>query len=126
MSKEIILNSKTRKELAGTFKVSLPTVWSALTYKTNSGTAKMLRAAALQRGELLLDGNNDSSSEKQPSCYITEVPHQIIFLYTSRVRLVCNLDGDGDVVTEVDGEERKRYIRPLISELATIKAKPKR
>ncbi|KAA6347856.1 hypothetical protein EZS27_004721 [termite gut metagenome] len=39
-----------KKELAGEFKISVRAVYDALNYKTQSGTAKAIRAAALQRG----------------------------------------------------------------------------
>ncbi|KAA6343123.1 hypothetical protein EZS27_009189 [termite gut metagenome] len=39
-----------KKELARDFKISVRAVYDALNYKTQSGTAKAIRAAALQRG----------------------------------------------------------------------------
>jgi hypothetical protein len=39
-----------KKELAEDFKISVRAVYDALNYKTQSGTAKAVRAAALQRG----------------------------------------------------------------------------
>lgn len=56
MGKEILLPAKAKKELAATFNTSSVTVWSALKFKTNSGFANTLRAAAVERGGVLFDG----------------------------------------------------------------------
>ena len=55
MSKEIFVPRVVKKELAKTFNTSSVTVWSALTFKTNSGFANTLRAAALERGGVVYD-----------------------------------------------------------------------
>lgn len=46
----IILPYGERKRLAKEFNTSTVTVYSALTYKTDSPLAKMIRKAALERG----------------------------------------------------------------------------
>jgi hypothetical protein len=56
MGKEIYLPAEAKKELAKTFHTSGVTVWSALKFKTNSGFANTLRAAALERGGVVYDG----------------------------------------------------------------------
>jgi hypothetical protein len=50
MEKEIFLPAASKREIAKTFKTSHVSVWAALKFKTNSGFAKTLRAAALERG----------------------------------------------------------------------------
>jgi hypothetical protein len=50
MDKHIYLPAPDKKKLANDFKTSRVTVWSALNFKTQSGFAKALRAAALERG----------------------------------------------------------------------------
>jgi hypothetical protein len=49
-TQQIVLPYGKVKTLVRDFKVSYPTIKSALTGRTNSSTARMLRAAALQRG----------------------------------------------------------------------------
>ena len=57
MKKEILLPAEVKKTLAKDFKTSTVTVWSALKFKTNSGFANTLRAAALERGGKVYDGS---------------------------------------------------------------------
>ena len=57
MGKEILLPGKVKKEIAATFKTSTVTLWSALKFKTKSGFANTLRAAALERGGVVYDGS---------------------------------------------------------------------
>lgn len=48
--KQILLPSGERKKLAALFGVSVPTVWSALKWKTRSRLSEQIRQAALKRG----------------------------------------------------------------------------
>jgi len=57
MEKEILIPTKDKKVLAKDFNTSRITVWSALKFKTNSGLADMIRAAALERGGKIYDGS---------------------------------------------------------------------
>lgn len=50
MEKIIKLETKEKKELCRMFGVSMVTLWSALTYRTHSGMARTLRAAAIEHG----------------------------------------------------------------------------
>jgi len=56
MEKEILLPAAKKREIARIFKTSNVTVWSALKFKTKSGFADTLRAAALERGGVVYDG----------------------------------------------------------------------
>ena len=56
MEKEIFVPAEVKKEIAKTFKTSRVSVWNALKFKTNSGFAHTLRAAALERGGVVYDG----------------------------------------------------------------------
>lgn len=56
MEKQILLPAAARRELVVTFKSSRCELGRALTYAVNSKRAKMLRAAALQRGGLIYTG----------------------------------------------------------------------
>lgn len=92
MKKQILLPAAARRELVVTFKSSRCELGRALTYAVNSKRAKMLRAAALQRGGLIYTG------VQAPGGYIPDVEtrfdhvagvmHQI---FRSRVRLSVNL-----------------------------------
>lgn len=48
--KQILLPSEERKMLMTLFKVSKPTVWAALRYKTKSPLAEKIRQTALAKG----------------------------------------------------------------------------
>lgn len=67
MTKQILLPHSVRKELDRTFKLGRNELQRALTYTTNSGRAKMLRVAALQRGGLVYTG------EHAPNGYCPDV-----------------------------------------------------
>lgn len=56
MSKQILLPTAVLTEMRKKFKTTTVTLWSALTFKTQSPFAKMLRAAALQRGGQIFTG----------------------------------------------------------------------
>ena len=50
MRKEIYLPIEVKREIAKDFKTTHVTVWSALTFRTKSRRANMIRAAAIERG----------------------------------------------------------------------------
>ncbi len=56
MEKQILLPPAVKREILDTFKASRSELGRALTYKRNSSRAKVLRAAALQRGGLIYTG----------------------------------------------------------------------
>lgn len=56
MEKQILLPANVRREMAEQFKASRNEMRRALNYTINSKRAKMLRAAALQRGGLIYTG----------------------------------------------------------------------
>lgn len=55
MGKQIMLPPTKKKEIAKLFKTTRTTVWNALNYKTDSQFAKLLRAAAFERGGKLFE-----------------------------------------------------------------------
>ncbi|MFR9627646.1 MAG: hypothetical protein SNJ31_07875 [Rikenellaceae bacterium] len=105
MNKMIILNGEKRRALESDFKVCRTTVWAALNYKTKGGKAKLLRAAALQRGGVLVNLDGQATSEPHFTTYFDEVPHRMVQVFSERVKLVCDLKDKGDVVIMVDEEE---------------------
>lgn len=56
MVRQILLPASVKTELKATFKTGHKALERALKFKINSGPARMLRAAALQRGGLIYDG----------------------------------------------------------------------
>ncbi|MFR9506141.1 MAG: hypothetical protein SNI32_08690 [Rikenellaceae bacterium] len=105
MNKMIFLNGDGRRMLERDFSVTRQTVWAALNYRTKSGRAKMLRAAALQRGGVLVDLDDKPTSEPNFTTYFDEVPYRMVQVFSKRVKLICDLEDKGDVSIWVDGEE---------------------
>ncbi|MGL4520823.1 MAG: hypothetical protein ACRCUJ_14440 [Phocaeicola sp.] len=121
MGKQIYLDIEKKKEIAKTFKVTRQTVWYALNFKTKGGMADMLRAAAMQRGGVLLNCNGGFEPNVKFDTYFNEVPHEMVQVFSPRVRIVADLSGGG-VVIKVDSKEVKSFGNVLISELAMIQA----
>ncbi|MFR9641778.1 MAG: hypothetical protein SNH41_06680 [Rikenellaceae bacterium] len=105
MNKMIFLNGDGRRTLERDFSVTRQTLWAALNYRTKSGRAKMLRAAALQRGGVLVDLDDKPTSEPNFTTYFDEVPYRMVQVFSKRVKLICDLEDKGDVSIWVDGEE---------------------
>ncbi|MEG1842547.1 MAG: hypothetical protein RR221_07540 [Alistipes sp.] len=91
MEKQILLPAAARRELVVTFKSSRCELGRALTYTVNSKRAKVLRAAALQRGGLIY------TNEQAPQGYCPNVEtihdHRQGIMYQSfggRVELQVN------------------------------------
>lgn len=57
MSKQILLPVSVKAEIVRTFKTDRSTLHRALNYSIDSPTARMLRAAALERGGLIYRGH---------------------------------------------------------------------
>ena len=51
--KQIFLPVEDKKEMIKSFKTTKETLWAALNFKTDSNFARMLRAAAYERGGVL-------------------------------------------------------------------------
>ena len=124
MKKEIILNADKKRELAMMFKVTYSTVWAALTYKTNSGRAKTLRAAALQRGGVEINTDGGFQPNLFFVSFYNEVPRQFVCDFSERVRLVCELgkESSGDGRIEVDDKVVKTYKKPLMKDVVLMQA----
>lgn len=121
MSKEICLSHEKKREIIKMFKVSRVTLWSALTYKTESKVADMLRAAALQRGGVLINGDGASEPNLKFDTYFNEVPHEMVQVFSPRVRIVANLE-HGGVVLMADGKVVKSFKTLQITELPKVQA----
>ncbi|MFI3302768.1 MAG: hypothetical protein SNI18_06325 [Rikenellaceae bacterium] len=106
--KLIVLSSQARQEIATSFKVSRQTVWAALSYKTNSSRAKMLRTAALHRHGVVVDFHLGVTEGCIFDTYWSEVPHQMIQVFHDRVQLVVDIATSRGAI-EVDGVEVKEF-----------------
>lgn len=109
MRKEILLPAAVRQELSKTFGVERHSLNNYLTYRSNSPRARMLRAAALERGGLIYTGI------KAPAEFIPDVEttfdhangvmHQT---FRDRIKLSVNLK-DNVTTVYVDGSEAVRF-----------------
>lgn len=118
MNKQIILSDEKKKELSATFGYSRQTVWAALKYKTKSPVSNMLRAAALERGGILIGENTNKITPEFETRFFT-AEQLMVQKFNLRVMLVADL-ATGDVKVYVDGEIVETYPNPKISELLAI------
>ncbi len=128
MDKRIVLSKSSRAELVKLFRVSEKALSQALNYHTNSPLAKTLRAAAKERRRLEdcnIKGEANCESAELFTTYFNEVPHQMIQVFSPRVKLVCDLENTGDVQIWVDGNVNSTYKRPLVQEMPMLQAAAK-
>lgn len=121
MSKQIFLSTEKKKEIAKTFKVSRQTVWYALTFRTKSSVADMLRAAAIQRGGVLINGDGRLEPNLKFDTYFNEVPRQMVQVFSPRVKMIGDLERGG-ITIEVDGKIAKSFGDVPMKELCLIQA----
>ena len=106
MNKQILIPAKTRTEMLHTFKVGRNTLRRALMYEVNSPKAKMLRAAALERGGLIYTDEVRELAIRDEDV-VTEFDHTAGFMYQTffkKVFLALNMR-TGDTSLSVDGEK---------------------
>ncbi|MDE7133768.1 MAG: hypothetical protein K2N86_00600 [Rikenellaceae bacterium] len=65
MEKQILLPVKVKREMMHTFNVGRTRLGAALKYESNSPRAKMLRAAAIQRGGMIYTGQMVPKAQSQ-------------------------------------------------------------
>ena len=68
--KLIYLPVEIKKEIIKSFKTTKETLWAALNYKTDSNFARMLRAAAFERGGVLYP-DPKRTADYVPQCETT-------------------------------------------------------
>lgn len=116
MAKQIFLPDEVKKEVAKTFKVSYVTLWNALTFKTRSDRARMLRAAALQRGGVMYDPDkatpNFTTSFETSEGTMTQ-------MFSERVYLAANLKSNIVKVYQ-DNEVINVHENVTLADLAAI------
>lgn len=110
--------------LAKVFKVSLPTVRKALRGETGSGLAKVLRAAALERGGVALQSKS-SRATATPETEFRTSEKQMIQTFGERVRIVIDLK-TGEANLYADGELQSTYHNLTMKELDGVQIEAQR
>lgn len=105
-----------------TFKTSKVSIWNALHFKTNSNFARMLRAAALQRGGVVYD-NQKALSGYIPDCITTfeTADRTMTQKFSDRVYLIADMSSD-TVSVYKDGEIIQRHLNVTLSKLSDIQS----
>lgn len=118
--KQIFLPVEIKKEIIKTFKTTKESLWAALTYKTDSNFARMLRAAAFERGGVLYP-DPKRSNRYVPECetVFNTSEKTMVQSFGVRVKLVANLSS-GELSLFVDGEQKATFDNPHLDELSNI------
>lgn len=118
--KQIFLPVEIKKEIIKTFKTTKETLWAALNYKTDSNFARMLRAAAFERGGVLYPDPKRAAGYV-PQCETTFNTSEktMVQNFGVRVKLVGNLSS-GELSLFVDGEQKATFDNPHLDELSNI------
>lgn len=118
--KQIFLPVEIKKEIIKTFKTTKETLWAALNYKTDSNFARMLRAAAFERGGVLYP-DPKRSNRYVPECdtVFNTSEKTMVQSFGVRVKLVANLSS-GELSLFVDGEQKATFDNPHLDELSNI------
>lgn len=120
--KLVYLPVEIKKEMIKTFKTTKETLWAALNYKTDSDFARMLRAAAFERGGVLYPDPKRSKGYI-PECetIFNTSEKTMVQNFGVRVKLVGNLLS-GELSLFVDGEQKATFDNPHLDELSNIQA----
>ena len=119
--KQIFLPVEDKKEIIKSFKTTKETLWAALNFKTDSNFARMLRAAAYERGAVLYDPTRAASYSPQCETVFNTSEDTMIQSFGVRVKLVGNLSS-GELSLFVDGEQKAMFDNPKFDELSDIQA----
>lgn len=120
--KQIFLPVEIKKEIIKSFKTTKETLWSALNFKTDSNFARMLRAAAYERGGVLYpDPKRTAGYIPQCETVFNTSEKTMIQSFGIRVKLVGNLS-NGEISLFVDGEQKAMFDNPKLNELSSIQA----
>lgn len=111
--KQIFLPVEDKKEMIKSFKTTKETLWAALNFKTDSNFARMLRAAAYERGGVLYPDPKKSKGYI-PECdtVFNTSEKTMVQSFGVRVKLVGNLSS-GELSLFVDGVEKPVHTAPL-------------
>lgn len=120
--KQIFLPVEIKKEIIKSFKTTKETLWSALNFKTDSNFARMLRAAAYERGGVLYpDPKRAAGYIPQCETVFNTSEKTMIQSFGIRVKLVGNLS-NGEISLFVDGDQKAMFDNPKLNELSSIQA----
>lgn len=119
--KQIFLPLEDKKEMIKSFKTTKETLWAALNFKTDSNFARMLRAAAYERGAVLYDPKRAPNYSPQCDTVFNTSEDTMIQSFGVRVKLVGNLS-NGKLSLFVDGEQKAMFDNPKFDELSDIQA----
>lgn len=118
--KQIFLPVEIKKEMIKTFRTTKETLWAALNFRTDSNFARMLRAAAYERGGVLYpDPKRSPGSVPQCETVFNTSEKTMVQSFGNRVKLVANLSG-GELSLFVDGEQKAAFDNPKLDELSNI------
>lgn len=118
--KQIFLPPEVKKEMIESFKTTKETLWSALNFKTNSSFARLLRAAAYERGGVLYPASKrESVFTPQCDTIFNTTEKTMIQNFGTRVKLVGDLT-NGELSLFVDGEKKNTFGNPKLDELWAI------
>lgn len=121
MRKYIHLEDEKKREMVKFFGVTRQTVWYALTFRTKRGFSDALRAEALKRGGVLLNCDGEIEPNLKFDTYFTEVPRQMVQVFTPRVKIVGTLENCGFNIM-VDGKVVKSFSNVMMDKLYLIQA----
>lgn len=120
--KQIFLPVEIKKEMIKAFRTTKETLWAALNFKTDSNFARMLRAAAYERGGVLYP-DPKRAAKYSPLCetVFETAENTMIQNFGVRVKLIVNLS-NGDTSIFVDGDQKATFAIPGLNELTEIQA----
>lgn len=109
-----------------TFKVNKVTLWKSLNFTFNSPRAKMLRAAALERGGVLYDSSK-AAPGYYPDCITSfeTADRTMTQRFSDRVYLIADMSSDSVAVYK-DGEMIQRHLNVTLSKLSDIQSNAER
>lgn len=114
MKKHIVVDNEIRQFLIKTFGCTRMSVWRALSYDSNTDTARRIRKLALQKGGKLV-------GEYIPDCDTTheEVEETMTQHYSNRVKLVL-YKPTNEVTVYVDGKVDRKETTESIPEFMNL------
>ena len=121
--KEIILRSKNDREfLMKTFQVSWVTIWSALTFKTDSSLARSIRKLALEHGGILIPGECKIITffDEESNEMVQEIGHRVKITVqrdTNKAKLL--VDSDPKTIIENIKIDELMQLQETAQELAS-------
>lgn len=119
--KQIFLPVEIKKEIIKTFKTTKETLWAALTFKTDSNFARMLRAAAYQRGGVLYPDPKRSEGYIPQCETVFTAEGTMIQTFGTQVKLLGNMK-NGEICLYVDGNLKATYKNPSFTDMGIIQA----